>query len=63
MQCPNGCPSPMEERKLEKIFYRNGEPMVISDLTLYLCPDCGEESIPLSSARIVEIFASQRLLL
>lgn len=54
MQCPNGCPSPMEERKEEKIFYRNSKPIVISDLTMYVCPDCGGESMPLSSARIVE---------
>lgn len=54
MQCPNGCPSPMEEKKGEKIFYRNGEPIVISDLVMYVCPDCGLEPMPLSSARIVE---------
>jgi YgiT-type zinc finger domain-containing protein len=44
----------MEERKEEKIFHRNGEPIVISDLIMYVCPDCGQESMPLSSARIVE---------
>lgn len=54
MQCPNGCPSLMEEKKEEKIFYRNGEPVVISDLTIHVCPNCGQESMPLSSARIVE---------
>lgn len=54
MQCPNGCASPMEERKEEKIFYRNDEPIVISDLTMYVCPNCGHESMPLSAARIVE---------
>ena len=54
MQCPNGCLSPMEERKEERIFYRNGDPVVISDLTMYVCPDCGQGSMPLSSARIVE---------
>lgn len=54
MQCPNGCSSPMKERQEEKIFHRNGEPIVISDLIIYVCPDCGQESMPLSSARIVE---------
>jgi YgiT-type zinc finger domain-containing protein len=54
VECPNGCLSPMEERKEEKLFHRNGEPIVISDLTMYVCPDCGQESMPLSSARIVE---------
>lgn len=54
MQCPNGCSSSMEERKVEKIFYRNGEPIVIADLAMYVCPNCGQESMPLSSARIIE---------
>jgi len=54
MQCPNGCPSSMEERKVKKIFHRNHEPIVISDLVMYVCSDCGQESMPLASARIVE---------
>ena len=54
MECPNGCASPVEERKQERIFHRNSEPVIISDLTMYVCPDCGQESMPLSSARIVE---------
>jgi len=61
MQCPNGCPSPMEERKEEKIFRRDGEPIVISDLIMYVCPDCGQESMPLSSARIVEDILNGRV--
>ena len=54
MQCPNGCPSPMEAKQEEKIFHRNCEPVVISDLIMYVCPNCGQESMPLSSTRIVE---------
>jgi len=54
LQCPNDCDSPMEERKMAKIFYHNDEPIVIADLVMYVCPDCGQESMPLSSARIVE---------
>jgi len=54
MQCPNGCPSSMEERKEEKIFHHNGVPVVISDLVMYVCPNCGQESMPLASSRIVE---------
>ena len=61
MQCPNGCPSPMEERKEEKIFHRKGEPIVISDLIMYVCPECGQESMPLSSARIVEDILNGRV--
>ncbi len=54
MQCPSGCPCSMEERKVERMFHRNSEPVVISDLVMYVCPECGQESMPLSSARIVE---------
>lgn len=54
MQCPNGCSSAMEKRKEEKVFHRNCEPVVISDLTMYVCSNCGQEVMPLSSARIVE---------
>ena len=54
MQCPNGCSASMKERKVEKIFYRNGEPIVIANLVVYVCPNCGQESMPLSSAGIVE---------
>ena len=61
MQCPNGCLSPMEERKEDRVFHRNGEPVVISNLTMYVCPDCGQESMPLSSARIVEDVLNGRI--
>jgi len=61
MQCPNGCPFPMEERKEEKIFLRNGEPIVISDLVMYVCPECEQESMPLSSAKIVENILNGRV--
>lgn len=54
MQCPNGCLFPMEERKEERIFHRAGESIVVSDLTMYVCKNCGQESMPLSSAKIVE---------
>ena len=54
MQCPNGCAVPMEKRKEERIFHRNGEPIVISALTMYICPQCGHQSMPLTSARMVE---------
>ena len=54
MQCPNGCLIPMEEIKQDKIFYRNGEPIVITDLTMYICPNCGQKSMSLASAKLVE---------
>ncbi|MBM3238876.1 YgiT-type zinc finger protein [Candidatus Poribacteria bacterium] len=55
MDCPNGCVVPMKQIKVERIFYReNGEPIVIRNLTMNVCPECGQESMPLKSARIVE---------
>ena len=54
MQCPSGCASPMKTIKEDKIFYRNGEPMVVTDLVMYVCETCGQESMPLVSARLVE---------
>jgi len=44
----------MEKIKEDKIFYRNGEPMVITDLVMYVCEKCGQETMPLPSARMVE---------
>ncbi|NOZ07212.1 MAG: hypothetical protein GXP41_12830 [Chloroflexi bacterium] len=44
----------MKSARIERIFYRAGEPVVIRDLEMYLCPTCGCESMPLRSARIVE---------
>jgi hypothetical protein len=54
MQCPNGCVSELRERRVEKIFHRNEEPVVLSNLLVYVCPECGHESLPLSSARLIE---------
>jgi len=54
MQCSNGCLTPMEEKEKDKIFYRDGEPIIISGLIIYVCSECGQEAMPLSSARVVE---------
>jgi hypothetical protein len=54
MQCPNGCSPPLEERKVEKLFHRRQEPIVVRGLTVYVCPECEHESLPLASARLVE---------
>ena len=51
----------MEERKEEKIFHRNGESIVISDLIMCVCPDCGQESMLLSSARFAEDVLNKRV--
>ncbi len=54
MQCPNGCDVPMEMQKMQKLFYRRDEPVVISDLMIAVCSECGQEAMPLNTARIVE---------
>ena len=54
MQCPNGCVSKLEQRRVEKIFYRHEEPVVVSNLLIYVCPECDHESLPLASARLIE---------
>jgi len=54
MECPNGCPAPMETAFIERIYYRAGKPIVIRGLEIYVCPECGCESLPLRSARLVE---------
>ncbi|MBI4771693.1 MAG: hypothetical protein HY784_15090 [Chloroflexi bacterium] len=44
----------MSPRRVERIFHRGNEPIVIRDLELHVCPECGCEAMPLQSARIVE---------
>jgi hypothetical protein len=44
----------MEIVRVERIFYRNGHPLVIRDLEMRVCPECGCESMPLKTARMVE---------
>lgn len=61
MQCPNGCSAPMEATLVTRIFYRGAEPVVIRDLKVHVCPECGYESLPLKSARIVENVLNNRL--
>ena len=51
----------MKEIKQEKIFYRNDKPIVISNLILNVCLECGCESMPLSSARIVEDILNEKI--
>ena len=54
MECPNGCLAPMETAWVERICYRAGKPVVIRGLEIYVCSECGFESLPLPSARLVE---------
>ncbi len=61
MECPNGCASIMKTLRVERIFYRKKEPVVIRDLELFVCPECGCEAMPLRSARIVENVLNGRI--
>ena len=61
MECPNGCSTPMEVSLVTRIFYRGAEPVVIRDLKVHVCPECGYETLPLKSARIVENVLNNRL--
>jgi len=61
MECPNGCSVPMKSVRVERIFYRADRPIMIRDLEVYVCPECGCESVPLKSARIIENVLSGRL--
>lgn len=54
MECPNGCRAPMKTVRVARIFQRAGRPVVIRDLEMVACDECGAEAMPLHSARIVE---------
>jgi len=61
MECLNGCNGSMKTARVERIFYRGNEPVVIRDLEMYVCSECGCESMPVSSARIVENVLNGRI--
>lgn len=44
----------MKTAWVERIYYCAGKPVVIRGLEVYVCPECGFESLPLRSARLVE---------
>ena len=45
MECPNGCAAPMKVIHVDRIVYRSDEPLVIGNLEIYVCPECGFESM------------------
>lgn len=53
-QCPNGCAPPMEARRLDTVFRRHEEYVLITNLLMYVCEECGQERMPSVSARLVE---------
>ncbi|MBS1248979.1 MAG: hypothetical protein MAG431_00550 [Chloroflexi bacterium] len=61
MQCPNVCSASMETALVTRIFYRDAEPVVIRDLKMNVCSECGYETLPLKSARIVENVFNNRI--
>lgn len=55
MQCPNGCSRPMRRNTGVRLLHNgNHDPIIVTNLAMNVCPDCGQESMPLESARIVE---------
>ena len=55
MQCPNGCSSPMRRIAEERLLHNGeGDPIVVRNLVMNVCPEWGQESMPLDSAKIVE---------
>ena len=54
MNCPNGCNCTLQLQKVEKLYPYNGERIIIRDLEIKVCPECGQETIPLSSMKIIE---------
>ncbi len=61
--CPNGCQLSMEEERIDKVFHRdNGEYVLITNLLVYTCPNCGEQRVPDESAKIVEDVLDGRVL-
>jgi hypothetical protein len=43
-----------QERGERFVRGRSGEPLLIANLLMNVCPECGQESMPLESARTVE---------
>jgi hypothetical protein len=44
----------MQALRVERIYHKEGEPVVICGLEIYVCPECGCEAMPLHTARLVE---------
>jgi hypothetical protein len=44
----------MQTLHVERIYHRKGEPVVIRNLEIYVCLECGCEAMPLHTARLVE---------
>jgi len=51
----------MKTVQVERISDRCDQLLVIRDLEVYICPECGCESLPLRSARLVEKVLSGRV--
>ncbi|MBI4180079.1 YgiT-type zinc finger protein [bacterium] len=44
----------MVEKRVERLYHKNGAPLIVKNLPIKVCPECGQESIPLSSMRIID---------
>lgn len=46
---------------VERLFHKKGEPIIIQNLTVNICPECNQESLPLKSARIIEDILNEKI--
>ena len=54
MSCPNGCKTDMDEIKKNHLYFKNNKPILVKDLLTKICPECGQEALPLNSMRIID---------
>ena len=54
MNCPNGCKTEPEIQSIQKLFLKDGKPIIIQNLQVKVCPECGQEMIPLATMRVIE---------
>jgi YgiT-type zinc finger domain-containing protein len=59
--CPNGCGVPMQETHINEMFQRGDEYVMITNIPAFVCPNCGEESIPTSSVKLIEDVMSRKV--
>ncbi len=53
--CPNACPVKMEERRVERLYHKDNKRIIIKGLVIMVCPECGQEVIPLSSMKRIDV--------
>ena len=54
MKCPNGCKTEMKMKAVDKLYYIDNRPIIIKDLSVKMCEECGQETVPIQSVRSIE---------